>query len=265
MSFATITVGGALAIGGGLAAAGSVATGLLQKNSTDNAAKIQQDSTDKSLAFNEKVFDTNQANAAPWLKEGQTALGQLAGMTGPGGSLLQPYGKSFEAPTGVTEENDPGFQFRLQQGMKALQNSAAAKGQAQGGAALKEAERYGQDYASNEYSNVYNRALQGYNTNYNVWANDQGNTFNRLAALSGAGQTAVAGLNSAGQSAASNAAGINQSNASALGGLATSGAASLGAGIVGATNAVNSGIGNYNQYQLLQQILNQRQTSSGYV
>jgi hypothetical protein len=56
------------------------------------------------------------------------AAGGAAGAQGGFGSLLTPYGQTFQAPTSVTEQNDPGYQFRLQQGQDALQNSAAARG-----------------------------------------------------------------------------------------------------------------------------------------
>ena len=72
---------------------------------------------------------------------------------------------SFQAPTGVNMSNDPGYAFRLQQGENALQNSAAAKGVLNTGGSLEAALNYGQDYASQEYGNVYNRALQSYNAN----------------------------------------------------------------------------------------------------
>lgn len=61
---------------------------------------------------------------------------------------------------------DPGYQFRMNEGMNTLENSAAARGGLLSGNFLKNSQRFGQDYASNEYQNA----------------------FNRLAALSGVGQ-----------------------------------------------------------------------------
>ena len=75
--------------------------------------------------------------------------------------------------------NDPGYQFRLGEGIKARERQLAAMGKYLSPEASKVLERYGQEYASGEYGNAYNR----FNT-------DQGNLFNRLAALSGYGQTA---------------------------------------------------------------------------
>lgn len=55
--------------------------------------------------------------------------------------------------------NDPSYQFRLKQGMDAIQSAAAARGMLNSGRTLKELLRYGQDYASQEYMNEYTRRL----------------------------------------------------------------------------------------------------------
>jgi hypothetical protein len=52
---------------------------------------------------------------------------------------------------------DPGYQFRLDQGNKAINAAGSARGRAMGGRTMKELSRYGQDYASNEYGNAYAR------------------------------------------------------------------------------------------------------------
>lgn len=72
---------------------------------------------------------------------------------------------TFTPPTGVTEQNDPGFQFRIEQGQKALQGAAASKGSLLSGGTLKALDRYTEDYASGEFGNVYNRALSTFGTN----------------------------------------------------------------------------------------------------
>jgi len=63
-------------------------------------------------------------------------------------------------------QNDPGYQFRLSQGEQALQQSAAAKGHLRTGGTLKDILGYGQNFASSEYQNVFDRALQGFQTKY---------------------------------------------------------------------------------------------------
>lgn len=71
----------------------------------------------------------------------------------------------FVAPDAETFKQDPGYQFRLKEGERALTNSATAKGNLLGGAFAKAMQGYGQEQASQEYGNAYNRALTGYNTN----------------------------------------------------------------------------------------------------
>ena len=78
----------------------------------------------------------------------------------------------FGAPTGADMSNDPGYQFRLKQGLDSIEASASARGVLNSGNTLQDVENYAQDYASNEFQNVYNRA-------FNTW---QGNTGTDLAA-----------------------------------------------------------------------------------
>lgn len=91
------------------------------------------------------------------------------------------YGAFSGAPafTGVSAQDlqgDPSYQFRLQQGQGALENSAAAKGLLRSGDTAKALVDYGQNAASQEYQNVYARkaaehdraqqeAMAGYSTN----------------------------------------------------------------------------------------------------
>jgi len=61
-------------------------------------------------------------------------------------------------------QTDPGYAFRLSEGNKAIEHSAAARGGMLSGAATKSALRYAQNYASQEYQNVYQRiaAIAGF-------------------------------------------------------------------------------------------------------
>ena len=160
-------------------------------------------------------------------------------VTNPGnfGSLLQGWNQPFVPPTGATEQNDPGYQFRLQQGLGALQNSAAARGGLLSGNTLQGIENYAQDYASNEYQNVYNRSLGQYQQKYNIFQQNQANQFNRLAALSGIGQTAAGQLASAGQSAAGNVGNILLGSAGQIGSSLQNAGAARASGYAGLANA----------------------------
>ena len=117
-------------------------------------------------------------------------------------------------------QKDPGYQFRMDEGMRGVESSAAARGGALGGRALKELTRYGQGYASNEYGNAYNR-----------FNNDQTQRFNRLSSLAGTGQTATTQTAQMGQQTASNVAG----NQMAVGNARAS-------GYVGQANAISGGL-----------------------
>ena len=72
----------------------------------------------------------------------------------------------FNRPSATDAFNEPGYQFRLQSGSDALQRSAAAKGLLRTGGTLKDITEYGQNFASNEYGNVFNRALSAYDRKY---------------------------------------------------------------------------------------------------
>lgn len=78
----------------------------------------------------------------------------------------------FVLPTEAEAQKEPGYQFRLNQGAKALEQSAAARGLLNTGGTAKDLLQYGQNFASAEYQNVANRALQAYQTNY-AGARDQ--------------------------------------------------------------------------------------------
>jgi hypothetical protein len=80
-------------------------------------------------------------------------------------------------------QKDPGYEFRLAEGEKGRNRAAAARGGLVSGAALKELDRYDQDYASGEFSNAYNR-----------FNNDRTTRFNRLSTLAGLGSNATTQL-----------------------------------------------------------------------
>ena len=92
---------------------------------------------------------------SPYLQAGGQGLTQLQAFLAPGG----PGSTQFNAS--MMEAQDPGYQFRLQQGAQALQRGAAATGGVLGAAQQKALDRYSQDYASNEYQNAFNRYMAG--------------------------------------------------------------------------------------------------------
>lgn len=74
----------------------------------------------------------------------------------------------FEMPSIEDMLADPGYQFRLGEGERALEQSAAGRGVLRTGGTLKDILKYGQNFASQEYGNVFDRSLRQFSTNYGV-------------------------------------------------------------------------------------------------
>lgn len=167
----------------------------------------------------------------------------------------------FVQPTDVTEQNDPGYQFRLQQGLQALEQSASASGGLLSGGTAKAEQQYGQNYASNEYTNVYNRAL----TNYNTGIQNQTNTFNRLATLAGIGQTSTQQVAAAGQAAAGNVSSTSVNTGQNIGSALQTGALRSSGYQTGAANAWANSLGSVGNLASLYAMLNYNYGGSNYV
>jgi hypothetical protein len=85
----------------------------------------------------------------------------------------------------------------MEQGMNALQRSAASKGTLLTGGMLKGMDKFSQGLASTFDDKYYNRALGEYGQAYDIFNNNQGNLFNRLGTLSSIGENAAAGVGNA--------------------------------------------------------------------
>ena len=112
-----------------------------------------------------------------------------------GSGLYGKYARDFSTQD---FQADPGYAFRMSEGLKSLDRQAAARGGLISGGALKAAQRYGQDLGSQEYQNAFDR--------YQV---NRANQLQPLQSMMGAGQTSVNALGNTSQaygSAASNAA-----------------------------------------------------------
>jgi len=162
------------------AAAVGAAGSAYASNQAGKAAKTQAASADRASQIQQENFEQTRKDLMPYKQAGDTSLSQLMGQMTPDGYFNQTY-------TGQDIYSDPSYQFRLQQGQDAIQSSAAAKGGLLTGATLKALQNYGQESASQEYSNAYNR--------FNA---DQTNRYNRLSNLVGIGQNAAAQVGNAG-------------------------------------------------------------------
>ena len=160
--------------------AATVAGSMYSSRQAGKAAKTQAASADQASQIQQENFEQTRKDLMPYKQAGDTSLSQLMGQMTPDGYFNQTY-------TGQDIYSDPSYQFRLQQGQDAIQSSAAAKGGLLTGATLKALQNYGQESASQEYSNAYNR--------FNA---DQTNRYNRLSNLVGIGQNAAAQVGNAG-------------------------------------------------------------------
>jgi hypothetical protein len=236
-----------------IGAGASLLGGLLGSNASNQASQAQQQAAQQAADFaksqgqasnNYQSGVTSQQNSLlnPFASAGQGATSQLSQLLQPGGQLAQGY-QGFTAPTGVTEQNDPGYQFRLSQGLNALQNSAAARGGLLSSGTAKNINDYAQNSASNEYGNVYNRALGTYQTNQQNFNTNNNNLYGRLSGLAGQGLSAAGSLGGLLQSGANNTSAINSNVSGQVGQDLTNAGAARASGYVGGANAWGSALG----------------------
>jgi hypothetical protein len=143
----SISIPAAIAIGGGLSAVGGIASAAIGSNAAQSAAKTQANAAQSAEQTQLQMFNTVQQNLAPYNQAGQGALSQLANIFGfgPGGT-----GQPNAAAATSQLTNFPGYQFGLNQGVQALDRSAASRGLLLSGAQLKDAQTYGQGYAQQQ-------------------------------------------------------------------------------------------------------------------
>jgi hypothetical protein len=141
---------GAGAIGG----AGSIASGLIGSGAAKTASQEQLQAAQLASQTQLGIFNQTQANLAPYNQVGQSALSQLASLfgLGPGGTGATPATSQL-ATSALT--NYPGYQFGLQQGNLAQQQSAASQGLLLSGAQLQASQQFGQNYAMQNAWNPY--------------------------------------------------------------------------------------------------------------
>ena len=118
----------------------------------------------ENIEFQKWLWGEQKELTQPWVTAGEGGLADYTGRISEG----------FQ----YDQYKDPSTQFRFEEGQKAIEHSAAAKGMALSGGGLKDLLRYGQDYASTEYGNAYNR-----------WQNELNNLYN----LSAMGQASASG------------------------------------------------------------------------
>ncbi len=201
----------------------TIGYGLYQNDQNRRAARDAADTQSAAAAQANAtqlgIYNQQRADNQPWHDAGTKALDQLSS-----GNVM------------VDMTKDPGYQFRMDQGTKALNASAAARGQANGGAQMMALSRYGQDYASGEYNNAYNRQ------------------FSRLSELAGFGQNANAADTAAGNQYSTNYGNnvMGAANAQSAGTIAT---ANAQAGML------NNGVNTWMNYNMMNRMFPQSNNS----
>jgi hypothetical protein len=190
IDFVTSPAGAAIVSG-----VGNVVGGIAGANAAEKAAETQAGAADRAVQLQREMYEKSLELGKPYYEAGVNALGKLTR-----GEILP----------------EPGYAFRLGEGMKALERVQAARGNMLSGGALKAGQRYAQDLASQEYGNAYNR----------------------LANIAGLGQTATTQAGTAGQNYASQAGelGLQRGNALAQGRIGRT--TSYGNALLGAAGAL---------------------------
>ena len=157
-------------------AAATIGSGIFAASSASKAAGVQAGASDRAVRLQQKQYKQTRKDLAPWREAGGAAITELSDLYGLGdeGAQSDAMDRFFTTP---------GYEFRLGEGINALEKSAAARGTLNSGRMGRELVRYGQGVASAEF----------------------GNYANRLSTIAGVGQTATGTTAQAGANAATNA------------------------------------------------------------
>jgi len=207
-------------------AAASLIGGAMASSGTRSAASTQADAANRAADLQRQTYEEQTALNAPWRQAGLTGQNRLMDLLGLSGNTgAAGYGKYGQDFSMQDFQQDPGYAFRLSEGQKALDRSAAARGGLISGGALKAATRYGQDMGSQEYSNAFNRYQTNRTNQLQSLANLQSvgvNATNAQAAQAGQYGTNVGNLiGQAGQATAAGQLGAGNTWNNALGTMAS--------------------------------------------
>lgn len=183
------------AVSAGIGAAGSLFGGLFGAQASGQASAEYQKALQQAEKYLQGQEKQGLQNFQPFLDTGTNATYTLGNLLGtPGAGLLTPWTQQFTAPTAAEAAATPGFQFQLQQGLNALQNSAAGQGGLLSGRTLADLNNFAQGTASTNYQNTFQNAFTQYQSAYQTFLNNQNNQYQRLMGLSGEGLTAAQGM-----------------------------------------------------------------------
>lgn len=226
----------------GKAIAGSKAANA-QKKGAQAALEQQQQQQKKAIAAQQ-----------PYADLGAQSVNNLKNLTStPGQGLLAGFNEQFKAPTIEEAMQNPGYQFAQQQGIDTLDKSAAAHGTLFSGTQGTALEKFGQDLATQNYNDVYNRAMNEYLTRANLFNQNRMNEYGILAGTEGMGQEAANQISNINMNA-------GQQNATQI----NNAAAARASGYTNLGDAIGTGLGYGSQVAMQWPSLSSGALSSGY-
>lgn len=271
-----------------------------QLDSLREQSRIAAETRDAQLGVAGEVLGKQEGAFDPYQQAGLAGQNQLMNYLGIGGGGGPGYGQFATAeftPEAFAAGQDPGYAFRMKEGLKAVDAQAAARGGLISGAALKASQRFGQDMASQEYQNAFNRyqttrqntlapyerlqgvgfnAAQGLAGAAGGYGTAAGNALGNYGGVAGGAQSAYgtnltnitggAGnlINSAYRDYGSNFTGAMTGYGNAQAGLTTGAGNAIAAGTVGQANAINQGISNVSNQYYQNQLLNMLKPQNTY-
>ena len=209
-----------------LLAGGSVVSGGLGALGSYLSSQQQLQAAQKAQGAITNAYNTATSYQQPYQQAGLQGLSQL--QQGNFGTAVPGQYQGGQAPTYTAPtfnfQQQPGYQFQLQQGQNAALSSAAGRGAGLSGATLKALSTYGTGVANQSYGQDYDQYMQGRQQGANEY-NTQLGQFNQNRQF-GAGQQQQQYENANQQQMqrygqAANLSGIGQQAAGTLGQMAT--------------------------------------------
>lgn len=168
-----------------VAAAATVVGGAIGGASSKSASSQSADAAQRASEEGNVALQEQLARQESWRASGIKANNKLSAMLGLAG------------PATPFNSDDPGYAFRLAEGQKQVDNSAAARGSTLSGGVLKALQKYGQGMASQEFQNSFNR-LSGVSTLGQNTATNQAGQSMQSSAQQGANTRAAGDATAAG-------------------------------------------------------------------
>ena len=213
-----------------IGAGASLLGGAMGSSAASKAANAQVEAARIAAQTQMNMFNRSVKLQEPFRQAGLYGKNMLLtylGMAGGNPNDKWSYGRYRDPGLSLRDfQADPGYNFRQQEGMKALERSAAARGMALSGPMLKGIQRFSQDLASQEYTNAFNRHQVERNA-----------ALNQMQSLMGAGQTTSAQLGNQAMQTGSNIAQTQMAAGTARASGYMGSANAMMGGLSGAANA----------------------------